>query len=161
MISTTLLSLLLAVGASAQSTTTATILVPDWCVTETNPTVTVLGQNDLTTYSYSCSIDSAAVSSASQHASEVEASAKSKASALQASLGHPQETDKPNQRLARGAGRLGIMKRDNYECYGWDAFEACIPWEVTQGPSYWAAHYTVTGIVTVDEECSFGNGGLA
>ncbi|KAF2024637.1 hypothetical protein EK21DRAFT_93951, partial [Setomelanomma holmii] len=64
-------------------------------------------------------------------------------------------TDKPDVRRAA----LGFEKRDD-TCYGWDAFDGCIPWEITQGPSIWAVHYTVTGIVSLDQECSFGPGGV-
>lgn len=155
---------LLAATASAQSTTTATVLVPDWCVTQATPTVTVVGQGDLTTYSYSCSYDTSAVSSASAKASQIRESARSKASSLR---GDPRATDRPdndndddnnNDRRRRSLNFFG--RRDD-SCYGWDAFEGCIPWEVTQGPSTWAVHYTATGIVALNQECSFGSGGVS
>jgi hypothetical protein len=119
--------LALAAGAAAQTTTTATILIPDWCVTQSVPTVTVLGSGDLTTYSYSCSIDSAAVSSASAKASSIAESAQAKASELKASLAtlgkpkDPKETEQPDTK--RWLQKMGAMKRDSsYECFGWDAF---------------------------------------
>lgn len=147
---------LLAGTARAQSTTTATVLIPDWCVTQAQPTVTVLGQGDMTTYSYSCSIDSSAVSSASAHASDVAASARSKASEMK-SKWDPRVTGKPNDHNKRTLDFFG--KRDD-TCYGWNAFEACIPWEITQGPSIWAVHFT-NNIVALDQECTFGQGGIA
>lgn len=39
-------------------------------------------------------------------------------------------------------------------------FDACIPWEITQGPSYWAVHYTATDVGGLDQECTFGDGGV-
>jgi hypothetical protein len=160
---------LLATPILSQTTHTATVLIPDWCVTQSAPTVTVLGTaSDLTTYSYSCSIDSSAVSSASAKASSIAGAAQSRASALKASLSaNPPgaRTKDPNNnnnnnnpQTKRGLDLVG--KRDN-SCYGFDSFEACIPWEITQGPSIWAVHYTVTGIVALDQECSFGNGGVS
>ncbi|KAF2475202.1 uncharacterized protein BDR25DRAFT_279183 [Lindgomyces ingoldianus] len=159
-----LLPLLLAALTTALTTSTATLLIPDWCVTQSQPTVTVLGSSsDLTTYSYSCSTDTSKVLAASSKASAIEASAKSKASALQASLGGVKTKDhSDNARRYLAALAAEREKRDSsYECYGYDAFDACLPWEVTQGASYWAVHYTVTGIVAVDEVCTFGDGGVA
>jgi hypothetical protein len=57
------------------------------------------------------------------------------------------------------------MKRDG-DCYNWNnwgfnSYSACIPWEITQGPSIWAVHYTLTNIGALDQECSFGQGGVA
>jgi hypothetical protein len=146
---------LLAGTALAQTTTTATILIPDWCITQSTPTVTVVNRaSDLTTYSYSCSIDSSAVSSASAHASSVVNSALAHASEVRASLGV--NVDIPPIHT----------KRDD-SCWGWNggwnggwSGNACIPWEITQGPSIWAVHYTVTGIVALDQECRFGAGGV-
>jgi hypothetical protein len=159
---TTLLSLSLALAttASAQSTTIATLLLPDWCVTQSAPTVTVVNQaSDLTTYSYSCTTNSAAISAASSKASQIRESAQNAASSLRASLGSlipdiPQITDLPNPFNDK-------MKRQDGDCFGLDAFNACIPWEITQGPSYWAVHYTVTDVVAADQVCSFGEGGVA
>jgi hypothetical protein len=135
--------------ALAQTATTATVLIPDWCITQSSPTVTVLASaNDLTTYSYSCSIDSSAISSASARASSALNSALAHASQVRASLG----VDIPPIHT----------KRDS-TCWGWDNSwngDACIPWEITQGPSIWAVHYTVTGVVALDQECSFGSGGV-
>jgi hypothetical protein len=162
----TLLSLGLAATAAAQTTTEATLLLPDLCVTQSAPTVTVVNvQDTLTTYSYSCSIDSAAVSSASAKASQIAESAQNKASEVRASLatflpgGFKEDKDIPEDRRRRAEGS---MKRDSsFECYGFDAFDACIPWEITQGPSYWAVHYTGTNIAAVNQECTFGEGGVA
>lgn len=115
----------------------------------------MLGRDrDLTTYSYSCSVDTSAVSSASAKASSIAGDAKSRASELKASLQGLKPTDKPDVRRA-------MLGRRDDTCYGWDAFDACIPWEITQGPSLWAVHYTVTGIVALDQECTFGPGGVA
>lgn len=153
MFTSTLLPILplLARSVLAQSTTTATILIPDWCITQSAPTVTVVNSNrDLTTYSYSCSIDSSAVSSASAKASSKVEDARNHASAVLASLDvHPPI-------------HTNLARRDN-SCFGWDSWRgsACIPWEVTQGPSIWAVHYTAVGIAGLDQECSFGDGGVA
>jgi hypothetical protein len=57
---------------------------------------------------------------------------------------------------------MALKQRDSsFECYGLDAFDACIPWEITQGPSYWAVHYTATHVAGFDQECTFGDGGVA
>jgi hypothetical protein len=146
---------LLAGTALSQTTTTATVLIPDWCITQSTPTVTVLNRaSDLTTYSYSCSVDSSAVSSASAHASSVVNSALAHASQVRASLGV--NIDIPPIHT----------KRDD-SCWGWNEHwnwngngNACIPWEITQGPSIWAVHYTVTGVLALDQECRFGSGGV-
>ncbi|KAL5119671.1 hypothetical protein ACEQ8H_002517 [Pleosporales sp. CAS-2024a] len=141
---------LVAAPALAATTTTATVLIPNWCITASSPTVTVVNSaSDLTTYSYSCSVDSSAASSASAAAS----AGRLRASAALASAGihHTQ-----------------VAKRDDGYCYndwnhGWGGgdWSACIPWEVTQGPSIWAVHYTLTNIVALDQECTFGAGGVA
>lgn len=149
-----LLSLLVGTTTLAQTTTTATILIPDWCITQSAPTVTVINRDrDLTTYSYSCSVDSSAMSSASAKANSIAGDAKSRASAKVASAG------------LKPTWVPGAVKRDN-DCYGWNngwgynSWEACIPWEITQGASVWAVHYTATGVVALDQECSFGAGGV-
>jgi hypothetical protein len=150
----TLLPLLpfLASTALAATTTTATILIPDWCITQSSPAVTVINaDHDLTTYSYSCSVDSSAASSASVAAD----AGRSKASAALASAGVHPPVHTNNAR----------MKRDG-DCYNWNnwgfnSYSACIPWEITQGPSIWAVHYTLTNIGALDQECSFGQGGVA
>ncbi|KAH7092051.1 hypothetical protein FB567DRAFT_545246 [Paraphoma chrysanthemicola] len=117
MLSSTILPLLAATAAAQ----TATILIPDWCITQSAPAVTVVDRDrDLTTYSYSCSTNTSAVSSASVQGSSVAADAKSRASDLKASLKGLKSTDKPD-----------------------------------------TVHYTVTGIVALDQECSFGAGGVA
>jgi hypothetical protein len=149
MLTSSLISILslFATPILAQTTATATILTPNWCITATHPTVTVINAvSDLTTYSYSCSVDSSAASSASAAAD----AGRSKASAALASAGiHT---------------RFPHDKRD--DCYNWNggwggSWSACIPWEITQGPSIWAVHYTLTNIVALDQECSFGAGGVA
>jgi hypothetical protein len=161
---TIIVSMGLTAIATAQSTTEATLLLPDLCVTQSAPTVTVVNtQDSLTTYSYSCSIDSAAVSSASAKASQVRESAQNKASEVRASLAtmlpkDPKESEKPDDKRWLAA----MKQRDSsFECYGLDAFDACIPWEITQGPSFWAVHYTATNVVGVEQECTFGDGGVA
>lgn len=181
---TTLISLALAATTTAQTMTSATLLLPDLCVTQSSPTVTIVNtQDSLTTYSYSCSIDSAAVSSASAKASQIKESAQNKASEVRASLAtmfpeDPRESDKPgndNDNKPENDDKdkdeendndndkpWPIKKRDSsFECYGLDAFDACIPWEITQGPSYWAVHYTATHVAGFDQECTFGEGGVA
>ncbi|KAF2014837.1 hypothetical protein BU24DRAFT_463581 [Aaosphaeria arxii CBS 175.79] len=151
--------------AVGQSTATATLLLPDWCVTQSQPAVTILGANSLTTYSYSCSTDTAAMSSASAKASKLGESARQKASEVQASLGvteakNPRPTDDSRDNIARYARGLVHERDSSYECYGFDAFDACIPWEITQGESFWAVHYTATDVGGVDQECTFGEGGV-
>lgn len=164
MIPLLLTPLLLAALTSAQTTTTATILLPDWCVTQSAPAVTVLGQNSLTTYSYGCTINSAAVSSAEARASSALAAAsslaheaQSKASAIRASL----NLNLPN--IPSPTNIPGFGSKHKRDCLGFNAgaFDACIPWEVTQGASYWAVHYTATGVIGLEQECTFGDGGVA
>lgn len=160
---TTLLSLAVAASTAAQTTTTATLLIPDWCVTQSQPSVTVLGsQSDLTTYSFSCTTDYSKISSAAAKASGLEESAKSKASALRASLGvPPEETDKPKPRGLLFNADSNEKRDSSYECYGWDAFDACIPWEITQGASYWAVKLSTTDVGGLYQTCTFGDGGVA
>lgn len=148
---------LVATTASA-ATTTATVLLPNACVTKSAPAVTIIGQaNGLTTYSYSCSINSAAVSSAEAKASSLAASAERKASEIEASLGRLKPTF-----AARNVDLVDAMpEKRAYECYGFNAFEACIPWVITQGASYWAVHMTASAVVAVDQVCSFGEGGIS
>ncbi|KAH7380322.1 hypothetical protein DE146DRAFT_293111 [Phaeosphaeria sp. MPI-PUGE-AT-0046c] len=155
MLSSIILPLLpiLAGTALAQSTTTATVLIPDWCITQASPTVTVVNSDrDLTTYSYSCSVDSSAVSSASAKASSAAANARSHVSEVLASL--------PGVNVPI---HTNFARRDNCYGFGWDSWRgsACIPWEVTQGPSLWAVHYTNSHIGGLDQECTFGPGGVA
>ncbi|PSN66230.1 hypothetical protein BS50DRAFT_410366 [Corynespora cassiicola Philippines] len=170
--SVAMLSLLSAV-ATAQTTTTATILVPDWCVTQSAPTVTVLGQNSMTTYSYSCSIDTGAISSALADASGIANSALSAAQSLAESLGAevPIPTQKPDwvpdvdididrRRSSPNPQALYHPMHKRNDCFGYDMVDACIPWEVTQGASYWAVHYTMAGLMGLDQECKFGDGGV-
>lgn len=154
MFTTTILPLLplLACTALAQSTTTATVLIPDWCITQASPTVTVVASSaDLTTYSYSCSVDSSAVSSASAKASSEVADARAHVSNVLASL----DVNVPIH--------TNLARRDGCYGFGWGGWQgsACIPWEVTQGPSIWAVHYTNTHIGGLDQECTFGAGGVA
>lgn len=158
---------LLAATASAQSatTSTATVLIPDWCVTQTQPAVTVLGQQDgLTTFSYGCPSPSitntaAIVSSVSARASSLLQSARSRASQVRASL----ESARPTGNNRRSLNAFDFEKRQDDTCYGWNAdpYNACIPWEIIQGPSTWAVHLTVTSSVALDQECTFGSGGVA
>jgi hypothetical protein len=150
--------LLFALSATAQSTTTATILLPDVCVTQSTPTVTVLGANSLTTYSYGCTVNSALVSSglarassALADASSVVNAAQSKVSDLLTNIAFPTKIP----------GFGNEAKRDDNDCFGFGGFDVCIPWEVTQGPSYWAVHYTAAGVGGISQECSFGDGGVA
>lgn len=155
-----------AATASAQSTTTATVLVPDWCVSQAQPTVTVLGQQDaLTTYSYICPTSAVPTSSALSHASAVLESARSRASEAMSRW----ESGARVTAWVRGAeqrrsfldSKVDFRKRDE-DCFGWNvSFDGCIPWEITQGESTWAVHYTVAGVRALDQECSFGSGGVA
>ncbi|KAH7385917.1 hypothetical protein BKA66DRAFT_461129 [Pyrenochaeta sp. MPI-SDFR-AT-0127] len=149
----------LAATAGAQSTTTATVLVPDWCVTQAQPSVTVLGQqDDLTTYSYICSTNAAAASSASAHVSGVIESARSRWENDARVTGWVRDSDR---RRSLNDFELNFKKRDD-DCYGWNAaLEGCIPWKITQGAGTWAVHYTVTATLALDQECTFGSGGIA
>lgn len=156
-------------GALAQgqiTTTTATILLPDWCVTQTAPTVTVLGQNSLTTYSYGCTVNSAAISSAEARASSALAAGSSAINEAQSRLSE-KLASRSNAALPTDVPDSENDKRDvdpsEYNCLAADigAFDACIPWEITQGASYWAVHYTATGVIGLEQECSFGDGGVA
>ena len=159
---------LAAATAGAQSTKTATVLIPDWCLTQAQPTVTAMGQGDLTTYSYSCSINSAAVSSASERAFRDSESARSKASLGRSRVNDAKPTDSHNNKSNNDNNNQrrslpsfhAFGKRDG-DCYGWNAFEACIPWEITQGASTWAVRYTAGGIGALSQECTFGSGGVA
>ncbi|KAH7132583.1 hypothetical protein B0J11DRAFT_427396 [Dendryphion nanum] len=130
-----LLTLFVLATTASAATTTATLLLPNVCVTKATPAVTIIGQaNGLTTYSYSCSINTAAVSSAEAKASSIVASRDIEVAVLEKRAG---------------------------ECYGWNAFEACIPWVVTQGASYWAVRVTAPAVVGVEQVCTFGDGGVA
>ncbi|KAF2180967.1 hypothetical protein K469DRAFT_753054 [Zopfia rhizophila CBS 207.26] len=147
MLSKALAALLLSATAAAETTTVATILIPNWSVTAQNPTVTVLGsQADRTTYSISCSIDTSKVLSASAKASSVKSEMEDFKTSMQSTKGKP--TGVPDSRVKRWDG-------------GWGGpWEACIPWEITQGPSTWAVHYTATDVWSMERECTFGNGGI-
>lgn len=154
----TILALFALAATASAATTTATVLLPNACVTKSAPAVTIIGQaSGLTTYSYSCSINSAEVSSAEAKASSLAASAERKASEIEASLGRLKPTI-----FARDAqlAESDLEKRAN-ECYGFNAFEACIPWVITQGASYWAVHMTASAVVAVDQVCTFGEGGVS
>lgn len=161
----TVLALLAATaGTYAQSTSTATVLVPYRCVTQATPTVTVVaGQSDLTTYSYICptATDSAAAySSASAKASSIWESARSRVSAARSNLG---VEARATGKARRDVNESLILKRQGGGCFGWDndVRDACVPWEVTQGPSTWAVHYTRSGTAALDQECTFGSGGVS
>lgn len=150
--------LLFALSATAQSTITATILLPSVCVTQSTPTVTVLGTNSLTTYSYGCTINSALLSSGLARASSALADAsslinvaQSKASELLTNIAFPTQIP----------GFGAKAKRDDSDCFGLGSLDICIPWEVTQGASYWAVHYTAAGVGGLAQECTFGDGGVA
>ena len=144
-------------GTYAQSTGSATVLIPDWCVTQATPTVTATGQGDLTTYSYLCPSNSVIVSSITARASSALESARSRASEVRSSL-EARITGDSNDRRSFG---FSNVKRQDDTCYGWGAFDGCIPWEVTQGTSTWAAHYTRANVVSIDQQCSFGDGGVS
>jgi hypothetical protein len=114
-----------------------------------------LGENSLTTYSYGCTINTALLSSGLARASSLlgDASsllnvAQSKASDLLTNIALP--TNIP--------GFGDKAKRD--DCLGLGNLDVCVPWEVTQGASYWAVHMTAAGVGGVAQECSFGEGGV-
>lgn len=152
-----LLTLFVLATTASAATTTATLLLPNVCVTKATPAVTIIGQaNGLTTYSYSCSINTAAVSSAEAKASSIVASVERKASELEASLNKWLPTGLPKRDI-----EVAVLEKRAGECYGWNAFEACIPWVVTQGASYWAVRVTAPAVVGVEQVCTFGDGGVA
>lgn len=151
----TILALFALAATTSASTTTATVLLPNACVTKSAPTVTIIGQaNGLTTYSYSCSGNGAVVSSVVGRASSIVASVERKASEIEASL----ERLLPTW-IARDVDSTR-EKRAN-ECFGLNALDACIPWVITQGASYWAVHMTASAVLAVNQVCTFGEGGVA
>jgi len=181
---TTLLPLLLLLASltSAQTTSTATILLPNVCTLQAEPSVTIVAQNnDLTTYSYNCanyvqptrqfipftSQPSPTTTSPVPTANATDSLSLYTLSKLPATFSIPRAPTITGWRRIATATAGGVAYTIDRTCGRASPTEGCIPWEITQGASFWGVHVTVfinlNTYVTLEarQECTFGDGGIA
>ena len=178
---TTLLPLLLLASlTSAQTTSTATILLPNVCTLQAEPSVTIVAQNnDLTTYTYNCSnyvqptrdftpftskpstTTTTSPIPTSNTTDSLSLYTLSESSSVFRISNAPTITNRHRIPTATGVAYIVDDRCDRI------ATEGCIPWEITQGASFWGVYATVfvnlDAYVTLEarQECTFGDGGIA